>query len=330
MKKILSKICFVILIFSVLLQSGCSFEDKESINDENGTSSAAEAEDKEFLNKELLECIGKPKSEIEEKYGKISASYYYIGGKYYMHGSLKTAMYYDTDEYNYDIDDDLASYSVCIALEANLAELFMDSSKEYYTMEELVEVFGEYEFIDDLANEEMGPSCFYKFTYGDYVLTVESDHKNPTAKGIAVYSKKSAGTKSIGGIELHEDAADVIDLLGEPESKGEAKFQDATGETVQKWNYPSKGIELEMLLTEYGQSVNGILVQSPCTLKMPSGIGIGSSVSDLHRVYKDGIDPEENFIDHATVVGTIYDGIIFYHDLENKKVVSIIIGAIAE
>ncbi len=314
---------------SVLITTKEIFSEIPS-NNENTSSSIAETENKHLLNEELLDCLGKPKTEIEKMYGEITSSSYYLGGKYYIHGSLKTQMYYDNEEYNYEIDDDLVSYSVCTALYVHVTELFKDSSKDLYSMEELAEVFGKYEFIDDLDNDEMGPNCIYKFTYGDYTFSVEADHKNPSADYITVFSNKIGGTKSIGGIELHKDAADIIDLLGEPESKGGAHFEDATASVVQEWYYPSIGITLRMIQTEYDYYVDGILAESPCTFKTPAGIGIGSDVSELQRIYKEGIDPEENFIDYTTVVGTIYDGIFFHHDLENKKVVSIVIGAVAE
>lgn len=247
-----------------------------------------------------------------------------------MHGALKTQMYYGNDEYNYNIDDDRKDYDVCTAMFAAVTELFNNYSKEQYSIEELAKILGEYEFTGNPGNDIMGPSFFYRFTYGDYDFSVESDHANPIVEYIYVYSSEKAGAKSIGGIEPYQIASDVIRIIGEPESKSVAVYDEATGRSVQEWHYPSIGIVLEMFETGYGQRVKSISAQSPCTLKTPSGIGIGSLVSDAQRIYRDGIDPEENFIDYATVVGSIYDGLIFRHDLKNEKIIGILIGEIAK
>lgn len=141
----------------------------------------------EIINSQLLECIGKTKSEIEGIYGSITSSNYIDGGKYYVHGDLKTEVFYENKDniYDYSIDDDVEDDAKCLWLLANLSELINNSKQKMYSIEELETLFGEYEFSNDLDND-FYPLCYYTFNYGDYIVRVESDHLNPQVEYVFV------------------------------------------------------------------------------------------------------------------------------------------------
>ncbi len=134
----------------------------------------------------LLDCIGKTKEEIVNIYGEIVATEYWLGGKYYKHNALESLLYYEHNNYNYELNDDVPKYVQCNHIIVKLSELLDTPYKEFYTIAELKNIFGEYEFTDDLNNEYY-PLCHYKFTYGNYSITIESDHVNPKVSEAVVY-----------------------------------------------------------------------------------------------------------------------------------------------
>ncbi len=137
---------------------------------------------------DLLNCIGKTKEENTRIYGEIVGAEYWLGGKYYRHDALKSLLFYDHDNYNYDINDDVPQNVTCSHILLNLSEWLKTPDKITYTIEELKNILGEYEFVNDLENE-FYPLCFYKFSYGDYNITIESDHVNPLVKEATVTKK---------------------------------------------------------------------------------------------------------------------------------------------
>ncbi len=140
-----------------------------------------ESSDENKLNMALLSCIGKTKQEISNQYGGIVSSEYWMGGKHYIHNNLKSQIFYENndDVYDYEKHDDVENTAKCLLIWANLSELLNTPNKTKYTIEELQSILGKYDFTDDLDND-FYPSCFYKFYYGDYVISIESDHKNPS------------------------------------------------------------------------------------------------------------------------------------------------------
>lgn len=122
---------------------------------------------------------------------------------------------------------------------------------------------------------------------------------------------------------------EVINHLGNPEKKGKIEYWDAIGTYVQQWNYPEKGITLDMESESKNalKTVKSISIISPCTYLTSQKIGIGSDIETVREKYADRIDTDFSD-DSIIVVGTVYGGTIF--EIENNKVVKIFIGAIAE
>lgn len=121
----------------------------------------------------------------------------------------------------------------------------------------------------------------------------------------------------------------VIKELGAPQKKGEDEFWDATGTFVQRWEYSSLGIILEMESESLNgiKKVSSITIIKPCDLKTSKGIGIGTDESSVYSKYEKLIDVG-NSNNLLVVVGSIYGGTFF--TLKNKKVEKIFVGAIAE
>ena len=155
-------------------------QEKNINNNENNTS----------INYTLLSCIGKTKEEITKQYGNIVDSEYWMGGKYYIYNNLKSQFFYENpdDVYDYNKHDDVENSARCLHMFVNLSELLNTHNKSKYTVEELQYVLGNYEFTDDLEND-FYPLCYYKFTFGDYVINIESEQKNPLLDYVYVFKR---------------------------------------------------------------------------------------------------------------------------------------------
>lgn len=145
---------------------------------------------------------------------------------------------------------------------------------------------------------------------------------NYSQSGFALM-KENVGLMSIGISD-----GDTLKILGKPEQKSVARIWGADGMEHQRWYYPAKGIELDMIRKESNQSVNMISIKSPCSFKTKRGIQIGSSDIEVQSAYQNEINPREGKPNSSIVAGTIYGGIIF--GLKDNIVTSIFIGAAAE
>jgi len=129
------------------------------------------------------------------------------------------------------------------------------------------------------------------------------------------------------GIDVKEQL--VLDKLGEPDSLGIEEYWDALGTYVQKWKYIKKGILLYMESNEKNSLKHVLLIAItlPCKMSTEQSVGIGSSRNVVEKAYNPVID-RDNTNDSIIVVGSIYEGTIFYFDKD--AVSKIFIGAAAE
>ena len=132
--------------------------------------------------------------------------------------------------------------------------------------------------------------------------------------------------EAVGFLKIGLAAAEVLAGLGEPADKSPIRIWGADGLEHQKWRYPAKGIEFDMVKRDGAFLVNMIRITTPCEYKTKQGIGIGSSAQEVQAAYTNKLNPEHN--DTKLVAGTIYGGIIF--GLDGGAVSSIFIGAAAE
>ena len=129
------------------------------------------------------------------------------------------------------------------------------------------------------------------------------------------------------GINIDEQL--VLSKLGAPDSLGVDEYWDALGAYIQKWEYKKEGICLEMESNEQGslKHIFSIMIKSPCKMKTQQVVGIGSLRDDIEKIYNSVID-RDNTCDSIIVVGSIYEGSIFY--FKNNSVNQLFIGALAE
>ena len=132
--------------------------------------------------------------------------------------------------------------------------------------------------------------------------------------------------EAVGFLKIGLAAAEVLAGLGEPADKSPIRIWGADGLEHQKWRYPAKGIEFDMVKRDGAFLVNMIRITTPCEYKTKQGIGIGSSAQEVQAAYTNKLNPAYN--DTKLVAGTIYGGIIF--GLDGGAVSSIFIGAAAE
>lgn len=152
----------------------------------------------------------------------------------------------------------------------------------------------------------------------DFERTNQSDEENVNFRYLPV-----------GKLKLSMTTREVQRILGEPEGKTQEGGEAATGESVQKWSYSSKGIEIEFVrLGGTEQEVANIRIKKPCDFATPQGIKIGSKRAEVMKVYQNNIDNEMSDNTGNIIVGSIYGGTIFFMD--GDSVSEIFVGAAAE
>lgn len=137
--------------------------------------------------------------------------------------------------------------------------------------------------------------------------------------------------EGLGGLRLDLPEKDVLKLLGPPAKRGALVLQEADGNYVQDWHYPSKGIELSMSAggkKSDAKTVAHIIASAPCTLATRKGTKIGTAESVVRKAYAAYVDRETVNERGALVVGSVYGGIIF--NFTGGKVSRIFFGAAAE
>lgn len=137
-------------------------------------------------------------------------------------------------------------------------------------------------------------------------------------------------SEHFGPLRLGLSQAAVVAQFGKPASKSKEVFEAATGDYVENWSYPSRGLSLHMAGAKKGgaKTVSGITLKAPCKLASARGIRIGSTDNDVRKAYaKKELDKDftrPGFI----VAGSIYGGIMF--TITGGRVTSIFLGAGAE
>jgi len=132
-----------------------------------------------------------------------------------------------------------------------------------------------------------------------------------------------------GWLKLGLNQSDVINKLGQPDEKSTEEFWGAIGTYVEKWNYNSKGITLQMDSENKGGNKKVLMITNSklSQMKTVKMVRINSSRDFVLEKYGADINDEYSS-ENVIIVGSIYGGVIF--ELENDKVKTIFIGAKAE
>lgn len=139
--------------------------------------------------------------------------------------------------------------------------------------------------------------------------------------------------ENLGGLTLDLSEKAVLEKLGKPEKKGKVVLQGADDMYVQTWDYPSKGLSLNMTSAKKTgpMTVASFSAVAPCKSATAKGIAIGSPASAVRKAYGAFENQEEGKQlgkSDIFVAGSIYGGIIF--DFSGGKVTRIFFGAAAE
>lgn len=127
-------------------------------------------------------------------------------------------------------------------------------------------------------------------------------------------------------IRLGSSADDVQSLFGKPESVSEPQEEEATGDIIWNWEYPTQGISLTMAnATKDAKTsrVSWITIAQPSSIKTALGLGIGSTLEDMRTLYRacmsdPGAEP-------SIVIGSPYNGL--WIEVADGKVRSMALGA---
>ncbi len=146
------------------------------------------------------------------------------------------------------------------------------------------------------------------------------------------YGNELMKNEVIGGLKLGMTEGEVAAAIGAAESKTEAEMWGADGKKHLNWNYPAKGLTLNMVegdKPEAEYALYAISVEAPSDFATSKGIKLGSSKDDVMTAYGQYVEDQS---DEATlesiVVGTVFGGLIF--GMNNGAVNSIFLGAAAE
>ncbi len=145
-----------------------------------------------------------------------------------------------------------------------------------------------------------------------------------------------ATSEKIGGIGLGDSIEAVTAAFGPPARKGAAEEWAASGEFVAAWEWPDRGLKLDMAAgsADGEPRVGGITVSAPSQLTTSRGVGLGATRAEVEKVYaafrtvgREPGEPDPSSVD-TLVIGSVYGGTFF--SFTDGKLTGIFVGAGAE
>lgn len=174
------------------------------------------------------------------------------------------------------------------------------------------------------------------------VADVESTQQDDSAQKAAPPAKmacapedencrvENIGSTAFGVVRQGLPANTALEKFGQPTSKEDRFFEEATGDIIESWTWQEKGITMEMFapdMTGDVSSVRAFTLMPPFDAKSERGVGIGSTEQEVLDAYAGLLDPSTRPGD-TIVVGSVYGGMFF--TITDGKVSSIFVGAGAE
>jgi hypothetical protein len=139
------------------------------------------------------------------------------------------------------------------------------------------------------------------------------------------------GSTSVGWLSEGLAAKKALEKLGPP-TKKEARFEEgASGDFLEIWSWPAKGVSLDVTapnMTDPVDKVRGFTVSAPFKGETARGISLGSTEAEVRAAYADCLDPRVDQKGQSVVAGSIYGGMFF--SIKDGQVSSIFVGAGAE
>jgi hypothetical protein len=135
---------------------------------------------------------------------------------------------------------------------------------------------------------------------------------------------------SLGDLRIDMPERKVIELLGEPEEKGEQLLSEADALYHQEWRYPRQGVFLDLVSTSTDdkQRIASIRAGLHSILETTKGIKVGDSFAAVNKAYRDQLDADNSDPPFTLLAGSLYAGLLF--SFEEGKVIQIFLGAVAE
>lgn len=134
--------------------------------------------------------------------------------------------------------------------------------------------------------------------------------------------------ESLGPLRIGLSSDETVKLLGNPETKSEAKVWGADAQEHQQWTYNMMGLTFDMVTEAGEQTIAMIKASSPCEFKTSRGVGIGTDALTAMSAYKAEINLSESESSQSIVAGSVYGGLSI--SLQDGRVSSIFLGAAAE
>lgn len=136
-------------------------------------------------------------------------------------------------------------------------------------------------------------------------------------------------SERVGKLYLGMPGGQLVMIIGIPNKKSDTIRTGADGLIHQDWIYKKEGIWLDMAGEDMGTlKIAGLTIYAPCTFKTKRRIGIGSTISDIHKAYPKAMKISSETSARMIVIGSYYGGIML--TIDNNKVDTLFIGASAE
>lgn len=137
-------------------------------------------------------------------------------------------------------------------------------------------------------------------------------------------------SESLGDLHIDMPESKLIELLGEPQEKGEQRMSEADALYHQEWRYPRQGLFLDLVSdsTNDRQRVASIRAGLDSTLETTKRIKVGDSFAAVNKAYADQLNTDNSEPPFTLLAGSPYSGVLF--SFEEGKVIQIFVGATAE
>lgn len=192
---------------------------------------------------------------------------------------------------------------------------------------EVLSAFGEPDMRNPSTSGEAVGLYRQSWVYREIGLTVRMEAEAETGPYALVAMRF---VDDLGPLHLRMSETEVLEAIGEPDSRSDGEVWGATGFFVQTWFYPTLGIALEMETRIEDEPARVIMMTADehCKLLTSRGIHVGSGEEEVIAQYGAYQEPDSSASSDSFVAGSIYGGVIFR--FTEGLVTGLFFGAAAE